>query len=138
MIFKKLNGKTIPINLIKAKSTKRNQFSKYQAYVFDVLSQIFDGLTIYYEFYIDGVYIDFLIPSIKLAIEVDGVQHENFNKFFHKNGAHFLNSIRRDEKKEAICKINNITLVRIPQDEALNKEFVIERLHNGFKRGTIT
>jgi very-short-patch-repair endonuclease len=68
--------------------------------------------------------LDFYNANRKMAVEVDGNQHYQYNKFFHSNSRqNFLSQLQRDEKKEYFCEINQIRLVRI-----LEKDTIDERL----------
>ena len=68
--------------------------------------------------------LDFYNANLKMAIEVDGNQHYQYNIFFHPNSRqNFLAQLQRDEKKEYFCEINQIRLVRI-----LEKDTIDERL----------
>lgn len=65
--------------------------------------------------------IDFFNSNKRIALEVDGRQHYAYNKFFHgKNRQNFLDQISRDEIKESFCEKNNITLIRITEDDKLS------------------
>ena len=64
--------------------------------------------------------LDFNIPLRKLAIEVQGQQHFNFNPFFHKSRADFINSKKNDRMKREWCEINNIALVALIYNEQDN------------------
>jgi|TARA_R110002020_G_scaffold89952_1_gene219438 very-short-patch-repair endonuclease len=67
---------------------------------------------------------DFFNATRNIAIEVDGNQHYKYNKFFHSNSRqNFLSQLKRDEKKEYFCEINNISLLRILESEILKGEF---------------
>jgi len=93
-----------------------------------ILGELFN-FDIYEEVYCDGVYFDFLIPQIGLVIEVDGKQHYDYVPFFYKNAAQFIRAIRNDEKKEKLCKLNNLKLIRIPAGSyAKMKKLLIEKL----------
>jgi len=130
MRFLGTDGYEIIVNLDRASKIRRTSTSKYQENVGEILEALFPGLDIYTDFPIEGMFIDFFVPSIMLAVEVDGEQHEKFNKFFHKSGGGFVRHIKRDEQKNEFCRLNDITLVRIPQGDALNDDLVIERLRN--------
>ncbi len=52
--------------------------------------------------------------SLKLAVEYNGQQHYQYNKFFHRNREHFLNQKYRDDMKRRICKEMGITLIEVP------------------------
>ena len=57
------------------------------------------------------LFLDFLIPQIKLAIEVHGKQHYEYTPFFHKNKAEFMLAKAKDEDKIEWCEINKVDLV---------------------------
>ena len=61
--------------------------------------------------------IDFVNFNIKVAIEVDGPQHDNFNKFFHNTPSGYLNSIKRDVKKYDWLVRNDFKVINIKHDE---------------------
>ena len=124
------SGREIKINLVKASKMRRTSTSKGQRNVGRILTDWLPGIMHYEDFSVDGMYLDFFLPAIFLAIEVDGEQHDTFNKFFHKDGKGFSNSIRRDERKEEFCELNEITLVHFNSEEALNEDLVIERIKN--------
>jgi len=65
--------------------------------------------------------LDGFCPDIKtkigmgLAFEYDGIQHAQYNKHFHKKGAHeFIYQEKKDAWKSGVCKKNGILLIRIP------------------------
>ena len=67
---------------------------------------------------------DFFNATRNIAVEVDGNQHYKYNKFFHSNSRqNFLSQLKRDEKKECFCEINNIELIRILESEIVEGEF---------------
>ena len=63
------------------------------------------------------LYVDFLLPSQSLAIEVQGEQHSKYVPFFHKTKAGFTRSKVRDDIKREWCELNDITLVELPYNE---------------------
>lgn len=67
---------------------------------------------------------DFFNATRNIAVEVDGNQHYKYNKFFHSNSRqNFLSQLKRDEKKEYFCEINNIELIRILESEIVEGQF---------------
>lgn len=73
---------------------------------------------------------DIVNMTLKIAVEVDGNQHESFNTFFHSGSRlKFLGSIKRDVLKEEWLERNGIKLVRVYQDEAhtLTRAFFQEK-----------
>ena len=72
--------------------------------------------------------IDFYNHTKKIAIEVQGAQHLQFVKHFHKTRANFVRQIRRDDKKMDFCEINNIKLLQIYPDDQLCEEYFLNLL----------
>tara|TARA_B100001287_G_scaffold262069_1_gene251666 strand:- start:1768 stop:2181 length:414 start_codon:yes stop_codon:yes gene_type:complete len=67
---------------------------------------------------------DFFNATRNIAVEVDGNQHYKYNKFFHSNSRqNFLSQLKRDEKKEYFCEINNISLLRVLESEIVEGQF---------------
>lgn len=66
-----------------------------------------------------------------IAIEVQGNQHLQYNKHFHKGSmSNFLSQLKRDMTKEEFCERNKITLVEIFEEdmkEGLSKEWFLEK-----------
>jgi hypothetical protein len=54
------------------------------------------------------------IPENGIIFEYDGIQHFEFNPYFHKTEEKFNSQIFRDKEKNLYCRKNNIKLVRIP------------------------
>ena len=74
--------------------------------------------------------IDLLNASKKIAIEVDGEQHEEFNPFFHQGSRlNYLYSIGRDYKKEEWLEKNGFKLIKIKISEidGLCPEFIKQK-----------
>ena len=62
--------------------------------------------------------VDILNATKKIAVEVNGAQHGNFNKFFHANSrVNYLKSINRDFKKLEWLEQNDYNLIEINHDE---------------------
>jgi hypothetical protein len=67
----------------------------------------------------EGVYLDFFLPYQKLAVEVQGRQHEKHVPFF-QNKREFAAQIERDNKKSLWCEINGIKLLTVKSVEELS------------------
>jgi hypothetical protein len=65
------------------------------------------------EVYLPGesLYLDFYIPTFKLACECQGNQHNQHVPFFHKTKFDFIKAQSRDRRKVDWCKLNNIKLI---------------------------
>lgn len=64
---------------------------------------------------------DFFLPTLGIALEVQGRQHDEYVPFFHTSKANFIKSQKRDENKERICEINNWKLYIVRSEEDLRK-----------------
>ena len=63
------------------------------------------------------LYFDFYLPLRKLAIEVHGQQHYEYNTMFHNSQLDFLKQRRHDRYKEEWCEANGIQLIVLPYNE---------------------
>jgi hypothetical protein len=61
--------------------------------------------------------LDFYIPHLMMAIEVQGEQHFEFIPYFHGTKMGFAESQYRDEQKREWCENNGIDLVELRFDE---------------------
>ena len=89
---------------------------------------------VYEEFPVYGslMKVDILNVSRKIAVEVNGKQHDKFNKFFHANSrVKFLESIKRDMVKREWLEKNGFLVIEIEEDEVkdLNEEFFIKKFN---------
>lgn len=129
MKVKGINGKEYIWNLTKYDifyddARKR---SKYHIRARNLLREIFHSYRILEEVKLPGstalnrksvLYLDFYIPSIKMAIEVHGEQHYEYCPFFHKSKADFLKAKARDEDKIEWCELNDIQIVTLKFSES--------------------
>lgn len=89
-----------------------------------LLKQRFPYDTILEEVHLPGsnnLYLDFLLPTRKLAFEIHGKQHDEFVPFFHNSRKEFHASQGRDINKEKWCILNNIELYVIRSITELNQ-----------------
>ena len=96
--------------------------SKIQFKVKTFLRQYWENHIVYEEFPVYGTRLK--------AIEVQGKQHEQFNKHFHSNSRlKYLQSIKRDVKKSQWLEKNDFTVVEIMQDEVptLDEQFFLDK-----------
>lgn len=89
--------------------------------VLQVLKQAFPNTRINEEYYVnyDGqrLFFDFHVPNLNIVVEVQGVQHTEFNKHFHGSAENFKASKKRDRMKLEWCDINDVTLVSVNHNE---------------------
>ena len=55
-----------------------------------------------------------------IAVEADGNFHNTFSKFHHKNRIGFLNSLKRDQKKDQWLEDNGLFIIRINENDIKN------------------
>jgi len=111
-----LSGKEIKINLKKYLTSRSNYCkSKFQEKIREELFDKYPLENIFEEVYIkgEGFFLDFLIPSLGLVFEVNGRQHINHVKFFHKTKIEFHKQQEVDKKKKEFCELNNLKLIEI-------------------------
>jgi len=78
---------------------------------------------VYEEFPVYGsmLKVDFLNATKKIAIEIQGDQHESFNKFFHNDSRlKYLQSIKRDVKKEKWLELNKFKFLELYENDLKN------------------
>jgi len=63
--------------------------------------------------------LDFYIPMLRTAVEVQGAQHFEYIEFMHGDANGFNKRLRDDETKRKICKQEGITLVEISDESQL-------------------
>lgn len=90
--------------------------------VHNMLKKLYPTLQILEEVEIEvkknkSLYLDFYIPLYNIAIEIDGAHHREFVPFFSKNQAGFVRQQSNDALKEAWCELNNISFIRLRDDE---------------------
>jgi very-short-patch-repair endonuclease len=116
MKIKTTDGEEIILRLDKyLKKGNIKSRSKQQENIKEELLKQYPHDRIYEEVYVpkDNIYLDFFIPSVKIVVEVQGIQHKKHVKFFHKTINDFHRQLDRDDKKRRWCKINNFKLVEI-------------------------
>ena len=110
--------------------------SKVQFKTKKFLEPFWKGHIVYEEFPVYGsrMTVDILNATKKLAVEVQGKQHGEFNKFFHVNSRlKYLEGIKRDIKKAEWLENNGFILLEIEEDEvdSLSLEFFLEKFGMG-------
>lgn len=60
--------------------------------------------------------LDFLVPGIGLAVEVQGEQHYEFNAHFHGTRLGFMKAQQRDKRKKEWCVNNGFKYVELAYD----------------------
>lgn len=115
------------------KRVSKPKRSKMEVTLLVLLNEIFNGKKIIEQYPFKGMYVDFYIPSLRLAIEADGSQHFENNEFFFGKGArgrdNFENYIANDTKKTILLKKEFIYLIRVKYSDKIDSDN-IRRLIN--------
>ena len=94
--------------------------SKFQFEVKQFFRTYWYGQICYEEFPVYGsrMKVDLINMTKRIAVEVQGAQHDQFNKFFHGNSrSKYLRSITRDYQKRQWLEKNDFTVLEIlPED----------------------
>ncbi len=59
------------------------------------------------------LFLDFLVPLKRLAVEIQGQQHTKYVKHFHGNKAGFYRQKSNDAAKQEWCDLNSIALIKL-------------------------
>jgi very-short-patch-repair endonuclease len=97
--------------------------SKIQFKIKQLLKPFWENQIVYEEFPVYGskMKVDILNATKKVAVEIQGRQHSEFNKFFHKNSrTEYLQSIKRDQEKALWLQQNSFELIEITEEEIKN------------------
>lgn len=112
MIFKTLDGHEYKCKFNTAKKSIESNPHKNAR---EFLQKKYPTVLILEEFQIQVkknkyLYFDFYIPIYKIAIEVQGEQHEKYNNFFYKNKYAFIQANINDNLKKEWSKLNSVEL----------------------------
>jgi hypothetical protein len=75
--------------------------------------------------------LDCFNEELGIAVEYNGIQHEKYIPYFHKNKESFYNQKYRDFMKQKLCQENNILLITVPHTiKVCNiKDFILRELN---------
>lgn len=125
----KLVNKNVKKNLInwEGKSRSNLQFRFKQFFY-----PYWKNHIVYEEFPVYGTMlkVDILNATKKIAVEIQGGQHESFNKFFHDNSRlKYLQSIKRDVQKEKWLNINGFKFLELYENDlkSLSPQYIEEK-----------
>lgn len=126
MKYKSLKGKEFTLTF--GKKWKNESRSKFQAACAEVIKTRYPHDQILEEFYVphDKFYIDFFIPARAVALEIQGRQHGEFVKHFHKTRRNFISAQDRDLRKQKWCDLNRVALVSVYSIEELKEKLGVE------------
>lgn len=104
--------------------------SKDQRTIFDMLRDLYPKLEIVYEFPLHDLNqrLDLFIPSLGIAVEYDGIQHDQFVPFFHKEFEDYKKGRDYDQQKLEYLTKNGIKLVRIKHNKMVKSPEELKEL----------
>lgn len=70
-----------------------------------------------YMFSRNSLKVDFFLPQHNTFIEFNGIQHYEFNPYFHKSEDDFKVQVERDKRLKDYCKKNKIKLITIKYNQ---------------------
>jgi hypothetical protein len=75
--------------------------------------------------------LDCFNEELGIAVEYNGIQHEKYIPYFHKNKESFYNQKYRDFMKLKLCQENNIILITVPHNIKINniKNYLLRELN---------
>ena len=89
--------------------------------VLQTLKQAFPNTRINPELYVNyngqKLFFDFHLPTLNIVVEVQGVQHTEFNPHFHGSAEKFKAQRKRDRIKVEWCDLEDMALVCVNHDE---------------------
>lgn len=90
--------------------------SKLQQDIYNLACKAYKPYEVIYEYPIGALNqrIDIFVPLLGIALEIDGIQHFEFSKFFFKDENAWNNSVRLDTVKDKYLYEHGVKVVRIP------------------------
>lgn len=137
MKFKSLNNKEVRLEIVPAhypvrtraqcKSVGQHNLGRQIQKIYGLSALLLEEFPIPDE----RLFLDFFMPHHNLAFEFHGVQHDKFNKFFHTDKQGFEKSVARDTRKRDWCKLNNIRLIEVRDENisAADLQTLIKEAH---------
>lgn len=118
LLFEGLDNQDYPIQI----GERRENASKGHLLARQIILDTFPKLPLFEEVTIRFSatkygFLDFLVPNVWIAIEVQGTQHSSFSSFFHGDKMGFYKSQGRDKQKRDWCQLNEIRLVEFKYGE---------------------
>jgi hypothetical protein len=119
---------------------EQSKMSYFQSIVHEALKRWFGNSVLVNQRpdWLRGLELDFLINNKpkRIAIEVDGLQHEQFVPELQKHVNNFYAQVGRDGAKEILCQQHSITLLRVKIRTGALKILRKELIEKAFLRET--
>ena len=125
-------GKLVNKNVVKYKvDWDKPCRSKIQFNVKSFFKDYWSGHICYEEFPVFGsrLKVDLINFTRKIAVEVQGEQHNEFNKFLHNNSRDkYLESIQRDMKKIQWLEMNEFKVLEVTKEDLpeLSRKYIFD------------
>ena len=125
-------GKLVNKNVVKYKvDWDKPCRSKIQFNVKSFFKDYWSGHICYEEIPVFGsrLKVDLINFTRKIAVEVQGEQHNEFNKFFHNNSRDkYLESIQRDMKKIQWLEMNEFKVLEVTKEDLpeLSRKYIFD------------
>lgn len=101
--------------------------SKRHAELCDALLERYPALKIQEELHLGGgLFLDVFLPNLRIGVEVDGIQHDVYHSFFHKDESDFNRQKLNDTNKELWCMEQSIFLYRIKHFDKRDIDDIID------------
>ena len=105
----------------------------------DWLRTVFPGAKLEEEYHLgERLRLDFYLPDYNLAVEFDGIQHREYNEFFHGSPEAYAEARSRDQRKNELCDLKDITLVRYTMVEEFSADFLQKLALANTQRATVS
>lgn len=110
--------------------------SKLESNVFGILNGLFRDEYINNGFYSwlmspkhAPMQLDRYYPDIKLAFEIQGIQHLQYTPYYHRKQEDFKYLQKCDSIKAQICAQRKITLIHVKYNEVLSRDLILSKLY---------
>ena len=109
--------------------------SKRHIEVLGTLRRLFGAPSIREEYpiKIDGrtLFLDIYLPALKLAFEIQGKQHYEFNAYMHTSRAAFRQQRENDGRKKEWCGDNGVKLCLVGLNTGTSPQLVLALIKGG-------
>lgn len=110
------------------------KLSRGHAALLGIMQNLLPNETIVTEHHIgDRLKLDIYCPTYNIAAEYHGRQHFFYSNLFHGSIDDFEEGVRRDKKKEEMCKDLGIALIAFRFCDKLTEQAVFERMLEAIK-----
>jgi len=120
VIVTDLNGKIHKLNLSLYKKSRSGSSALHKETV-QILKELYPACLILEELPLKGtnplLFLDIFVPSLMLGVEVNGKQHSQYTRFYHKDKAGFIRAKANDKRKIEWLELNGIRLIILDESQ---------------------